>query len=89
MARVLKYLASATRRRPAFEEQELDELENVLGSRPASLAAGRTAFADAVRSGGVGLTDALPVIHYRVGRENELLRDASGALADRHYVPLF
>jgi aminoglycoside phosphotransferase (APT) family kinase protein len=86
MVRVLKYLAAATQRGQAFAAQELDDLEAALGSRPIDIATGRAAFAAAVEANQIPIVDALTVLYRRLMRENELLRGASGALADRHYI---
>jgi aminoglycoside phosphotransferase (APT) family kinase protein len=86
MARVVKYLAAATRRRQSFEAQELDELATCLGAPSASVAEGRRHVAAGVRAGSIDALAALTAICHRLQRDNELLREASGALADRHYT---
>jgi hypothetical protein len=85
LARVIKYLATVSRRAPAFDEQELDDLTALLGNRPASVTAGRSALGAGIRDRLVDDTAAVGVIYRQLLRDNELLRSASGALADRHY----
>jgi aminoglycoside phosphotransferase (APT) family kinase protein len=86
MVRVLKYLAAATHRGQAFAAQELDDLESVLGSGPGDVGAGRAQLAAAVEGKNVSPADAVGVLYRRLMRDNELLRGASGALAERHYI---
>jgi aminoglycoside phosphotransferase (APT) family kinase protein len=89
MARVLKYLAKATQLRPQIEAEELSDLTNALGdTAPTTLLAARFEFDEQVRGGSLDDVAALLVMHRRIRRENELLRDASGVLADRHHAPL-
>jgi aminoglycoside phosphotransferase (APT) family kinase protein len=88
LARVIKYLAADSRMGAAFREDELAELEAVLGNRPTDVDSGRRAVARANAAGELDTADALRVLYAGVQRDNELLRDASGALADRHYHPL-
>ncbi len=85
LARVIKYLASAQRLGAVYAADELAELEVLLGDRPASVEEGRRAVARANAAGRVDTADALRVLYAGIQRDNELLRDASGALADRHY----
>ncbi|MGE3325769.1 MAG: phosphotransferase family protein [Acidimicrobiia bacterium] len=85
MARVLKYLAVASRRGPGFAALELEDLERVLGDRVGSVAEGRALLAQRVEARELGVAEALPVLYNRLARDNELLRGASGVLADRHY----
>jgi len=88
LARVLKYLAAINRDGPFYEARELDELTARLGARPPSVAAGRTALADAARAGRLTGEEYLGCLWRRAARDNELLRPASGVLADRHWPPL-
>jgi aminoglycoside phosphotransferase (APT) family kinase protein len=88
LARVVKYLAAANRMGDAFAAEELDELEALLGERPVNIDRGREAVARANSEGRVSTADALAVLYAGIQRDNELLRDSSGALADRHYHPL-
>jgi hypothetical protein len=84
-ARVIKYLANLHNYGAACEQDELDELAALLGERPASVAAGRAAAAEAVRQGAIGDVGYLSVLGHRAARETELARPALGALADRHW----
>jgi aminoglycoside phosphotransferase (APT) family kinase protein len=88
VARILKYLAARSRLGPFYAEQELDDIAMLLGKRPATVADGRDAISAAVRAGVVGDVDYLCVLWRRVQRENEVLRAASGVMADRHWPPI-
>ncbi len=87
-ARIVKYLREIDDHGARYDELELDDITQLLGARPPSLAMGRVAIADAARRG--DLSDATYLRHQwrRVARDNELLRPASGVLADRHWPPL-
>jgi aminoglycoside phosphotransferase (APT) family kinase protein len=84
-ARVIKYLSAVHADAPFYDEAEMDDLTALLGERPPSLAAGRSALAAAVVKRELGDTDYLTYLWHRVSRENELARPALGALADRHW----
>jgi hypothetical protein len=91
MVRVLKYLAAAAPRRSAFTALECAEIGVLLGSTTLAtndLPAARSALSVAIRNESVAVAPALCVLHRGVLRDNELLRGASGALADRHYNTL-
>lgn len=88
LARVVKYLAAIDADGPFYEDRELDDLARLLGDPPPSLPAGRIAVADAVRAGKVNERDYLAYLWRRALRDNELLRPASGVLADRHWPVL-
>jgi hypothetical protein len=88
IARIIKYLARADVYGAFYEECELDDLEELLGGRPESVPAGRTAAAAAVTAGIVSEEQYLRVLWRRVARETELARPAMGALADRHWPEL-
>jgi aminoglycoside phosphotransferase (APT) family kinase protein len=88
LARVIKYLAALHADGPVYQRDETDDLTALIGERPGSVAAGRRALADLVRAGGVSDQEYLAYLWRRVARENELMRPASGALADRHWPPL-
>ncbi len=87
-ARIIKYLREIDRSDGQHEDAELDDLTALLGQRPADLAAGRRALTEAARSGRIHELDHLQVLWRRATRDNELMRSASGALADRHWPPL-
>lgn len=88
LARIVKYLANIDAFGAFYDACELDDLAALLGTRPATVASGRTAAADAVRAG--TLTDAqyIGYLWRRVARDTELARSAMGVLADRHWPSL-
>ena len=87
-ARVIKYLSAINDHGAAYREYELDDLTALLGSRPRSLNEGRKAIAEAARMGQLSDADYLRFLWRRVARDNELMRSASGVLADRHWPAL-
>ena len=87
-ARIIKYLQAVNDSGAFYEERELEDLTDLLGTRPASVAEGRVAITEAVRSGRVGDRDYLLYVWRRTARDDELMRTASGALADRHWPAL-
>jgi hypothetical protein len=88
LARIVKYLEAIDLHGRRYADEELDDLGEVLGARPDSVAAGRRQLAVAVREGSITPDVALTVVRRRVARDEDLLRASSGALADRHYDPL-
>jgi len=88
VARLLKYLAGVSRQGGGFERQELDELADALGARPASVVAGRAEIDRAFEEGRLEPAAYLGLLAKRIFRQNELLRPASGVLADRHWPAL-
>jgi aminoglycoside phosphotransferase (APT) family kinase protein len=88
IARVVKYLRDVDRYGAGAANAELDDIVALLDDRPASLAEARRALTDAARRGTVDDRDYLRILWRRAIRDNELLRSASGALADRHWPPL-
>jgi aminoglycoside phosphotransferase (APT) family kinase protein len=88
LARVVKYLAELNAHRSFYVQAELEDIRRVLGVQPESLAAGRRAVAEAVGDGVLSDADYLGYLWRRTAGENELLRSASGALANRHWPPL-
>ena len=88
LARVIKYLAAVDRDGSFYEAAELSDLAEILGRRAPSRREGRAAETAAVRAGEVSDADHLRYVWRRIARENELMRAASGALADRHWPPL-
>jgi aminoglycoside phosphotransferase (APT) family kinase protein len=88
VARVLKYLAAQNRYGAFYAGCELDDLAQLLGARPSSVLEGRDALARAVLAGQVTDLEYVRYLWRRLARENELLRPASGALADRHWPPV-
>jgi aminoglycoside phosphotransferase (APT) family kinase protein len=88
LARVIKYLAEIGAHGAFFEACELDDLSVLLGRRPASVADGRAEVAAAVRTHAVSVEQYLQYLWNRTARDNELMRPASGVLADRHWPPV-
>ncbi|MDO8363444.1 MAG: phosphotransferase family protein [Actinomycetota bacterium] len=88
LARALKYLAESGRHRAEVAAAELADLNQLLGSAHSELPAARAALDDAIAAGEIDAVAALPAIYRQLLRRNELLRSASGSLADRHYGPI-
>jgi aminoglycoside phosphotransferase (APT) family kinase protein len=88
IARAVKYLAAISRDGSFYEARELDDLAELLGERPASIEVGRAALVAAVRAGVGTHAQYFWYLQRRAARDNELLRQASGVLADRHWPPL-
>jgi aminoglycoside phosphotransferase (APT) family kinase protein len=87
-ARVLKYLAAVDRLGPAYDERERAGISSLLGGSFATAIDARAALLAGVRSGTVDERAYLRDRWRRVLADNELLRAASGALAERHWPPL-
>jgi hypothetical protein len=87
-ARIIKHLREVNLHGAFYEERELDDLAALLGHRPDDRAEGRAALQAAVRDGRVDEDKYLGVLWRRAARDNELLRTASGVLADRHWPEL-
>ncbi len=88
VARLVKYLARVDAYGPAFEACELDDVERLLGERPASSSQARVAIAEAANAGRIADRDLVQHLWRRVARDTELLRPAMGVLADRHWPAL-
>src|SRR6478735_8300591 len=88
LARLIRYLDAVDRQGRGFARAELADLGSVLDEPPATVGAGRRQLSIGVRDETIAVTDALRVVGRRVGRDEELLRASSGALAGRHYDPL-
>ncbi|TDC91576.1 phosphotransferase family protein [Actinomadura sp. 7K507] len=88
LARILKYLRESERLADAKNRSELDDLESVLGSRPADVATGQAHLAEALRAGTMSMASALPILHRWVLRETQAGLPAMGRLAARRYDPL-
>jgi hypothetical protein len=87
-ARVLKYLREVERAgdRPAVAE--LDEVERLLGTRPATVAEGRRWLEADVVAGRLDAVALLPYAWTRVQWEQRLRAGAMGVLATRHLPAL-
>jgi aminoglycoside phosphotransferase (APT) family kinase protein len=88
LARIIKHLRDVSANGRFYQEQELGDIADLIGSRPGSLPDRRAELQAAVRQGRVTDDDYLRLLWRRACRDNELLRSASGALADRHWPPL-
>lgn len=88
LARILKHLRDADRLAPEYAAQELSDLEGLCGARPASADAGRQTLTERIRKGELSDEALVRYFHRNTSRRTELLRSASGALADRHHPPL-
>ena len=88
LARIIKYLQSINEAGSFYEAREIDDIAVLLDTPPQSLGDSRRAIADAVRGGRVDDRAYLTYAWRRTARDNELMRTASGALADRHWPPL-
>jgi hypothetical protein len=89
VARVLKYLQQADRLAGLAAEQEMDDLAQLLGTRPHSVGEGRRLLAEAVQEPGKLADDhVLRAFGRRLARETQLLRPTMGALAERHFDAL-
>ena len=85
LARVIKYLEATDRLGDVHASAELIDIEAATGTRSATVRDARQVLACAVRDGSLAPASALAVIHRRVCRDGELLEEASGGLAGRHY----
>jgi hypothetical protein len=83
VARVLEHLVAIRSDGAFYDRCELDDVEVLLGERPATVQEGRDAMTAAVRERRIDDLEYLDYLRRRVARENELLRPASGTLADR------
>ena len=88
VARIVKYLEQVNAHGAFYEACELDDLAALLRDRPASIATGRAALADAAREHKVTDEEYLRYLWRNIARETELARPAMGALADRHWPEL-
>jgi hypothetical protein len=67
---------------------ELDEINGALAAQHTDIAGARRALAEAVATRSIEPAVALRTVYQQILRQNELLRSASGVLADRHYAPV-
>jgi hypothetical protein len=89
LARTLKYLAQRVRLGPIFAARETAEIAALLQTpAAASLEAARAELVDAAIAGRVSDEDYVRCLWRRAVRDNEVLRSASGVLADRHWPAL-
>jgi len=88
LARALKYLAESSRHRAFVDAAELAEINAALGAAHPDAATARAALATAVATHTIDPAVALRTVYQQILRQNELLRSASGVLAERHYAPV-
>jgi aminoglycoside phosphotransferase (APT) family kinase protein len=88
VARMIKYLAQVDVYGDFYQAQEIDDLTELLGTRPDTVAAGRSAAAAAAADGTITGEEYLRTVWRRVARDTELARPAMGVLADRHWPEL-
>jgi aminoglycoside phosphotransferase (APT) family kinase protein len=85
VARVLKYLAAIDHYGPSSERRELAEAAAVLNTDYPSSIEARAALTRALHAAEIDDVTYLQCAWRRIARDNELMRAASGALADRHW----
>jgi hypothetical protein len=85
---MVKYLREMDRLGDAAEVADLDDLAELLGTRPTSVAEGIAAVLDRFGSGSIDVTSVVGVLHRRTLREMQILRPAMGVLAERTFDPL-
>ncbi|MCV7205643.1 phosphotransferase family protein [Mycolicibacterium peregrinum] len=88
VARMVKYLREMDRLGGAAEAADLDDLTDLLGARPVSVAEGVAAVLDRFGSGAIDVNDVVRVLHRQTLREMQILRPAMGVLAERMFDPL-
>jgi aminoglycoside phosphotransferase (APT) family kinase protein len=88
VARMLKYLREMDRFGSAAEVADLDDLADLLGARPESVAQGIAEVLDRFGSDSIDVTSVVRVLHRRTLREMQILRPAMGVLAERTFDPL-
>jgi aminoglycoside phosphotransferase (APT) family kinase protein len=88
VARAVKYLQELDVTGRQYDDLELTEIAELLGTQPGSIAAGRAALAAALAEGVLDDADYVKFIWNKILRDDELMRTASGALHDRTWPPL-
>jgi len=88
VARALKYLREIDLSGNDFDATDLDEIAELLGARPASVASGRAELVEAVRAQRVSHDSYVQYLWRQAKRDDYLMRDASGALRTRTWPPL-
>lgn len=89
VARVVKYLKELDRAGRAFADAERDDLGELLGYQPETVAQGRRALEVANAEGAVADDEFVRYLWNQVQRDDHLVRGASGALRERTWPPLF
>ncbi len=88
MARTVKWWKGRDRYGAIYTEAELDELEALLGQRPASMIEGRREFARMIAKREVDFDRALQLCHARVMRDTAIMGDALGRFRTTYFPPL-
>jgi aminoglycoside phosphotransferase (APT) family kinase protein len=84
LARVVKYLREVDRAGDTHDLAELDDLQALLGDRPATIAEGSALLLDRVRAETISAAELLPYAAAHVARRTQLVGPAMGVLATRH-----
>ena len=88
LARVTKYLREVDRAGDRHDQAELDDLEALLGARPATIAEGSATLLAKVRAREVTAAGLLPYAAGQVARRTQLVGPAMGRLATSHLPAL-
>ena len=88
VARVVKYLKEIDLLGRTYNDAERDDIAKLIGTEPATVAAGRRALDTAMAAGVIADEDYLRYVWRQVQRDDYLMRTASGALRDRTWPPL-
>lgn len=87
-AKVIKYLRDGDRLMGLIEAEDITALAGLLGSPPASAAAGQISLLAALKAGHVGFEPVIRFFARSTARAAELAASASGGLARRHFPSL-
>jgi aminoglycoside phosphotransferase (APT) family kinase protein len=88
VARVVKYLKELDHLGRAFGDAERDDIAQLIGTEPATVAQGRRALDTAIADSKVADDDYVRYLWRQVQRDDYLMRTASGALRQRTWPPL-
>ncbi|WP_336881005.1 phosphotransferase family protein [Rhodococcus globerulus] len=88
LARILKVLQQFEHHNGNLEELDLAELNEILGTTYTSSHEASSELCRRVRAGQLSEITVVSALARSVGRRAEMLRSASGVLADRHFDPL-
>ena len=88
VARHLKYLKEIEHNGNLFVQEELTDINALLGPTFDNLAEGRPALAESARADRVNVEDYLRYHYRRMVRDDWLMRSASGAMYERAWPPL-
>ena len=87
-AKAIKFMRQLYNVGHEVEQREMTVLTELLGKAPESVAAGRSALAEAIREGSVDTDRLLPYFRMSAALETQLASQTMGALATRHFPPL-